>query len=231
MNTKLDDEGGYVPSEHQVRTLELVRERLAERFDVSEIESRVRWQHREDESAGIPALGTDVWFSVTVGPLAVFVRSPNVFQKPVEGEIVVSFRKSASPPDASPFALVEEGKTQDLLARLGFSGFHPQIAWNVDQGVDATVDAIVRTIDALAAAPLRFVRPADLLPGTHWSAAEGGILWAESLKNLGRDPSTKSGDRLLLQAVDSGVRELVDARTLEGVRAWRLANGFKDIES
>jgi hypothetical protein len=231
MNDKIPDEGGYVPSPAQVRTLELARDRLAERFEVSEMRSHVRWQHWEDESVGIPALGTDVWFSVNVGPLVVFVKTPNVFQKPVDGELAASLQSSAPLSAASPFALVEDDETKQLLARLGFGAIDRQATWNVEHGTDAIADAIVRTIDALAAAPLRFVRPDDLLPGTNWSIAENGVLWATSLKNLGEDPSRRDEDRLLLQVNGGPMRLVIDARTLVGARAWRLANGFKDIES
>lgn len=157
------------PTEQQLRILERVQARLAERWTSSPVKRDVHHRHWEDEELGILPIGASAAFTVSLASFTVWIGTPFPWEADATAAIEVRFPTYGSGRNEPAWALLEDGPTRRALADLGFRGSLRRASWLVAGSSESgIIDAIVQTITRLAELPVRILRPDDLPPNTPW---------------------------------------------------------------
>ncbi|NVB81556.1 MAG: hypothetical protein HOV81_24390 [Kofleriaceae bacterium] len=158
-----------VPDEGQLRILEQVRARLAQRWPTTEVNHERHFQNREDESLDIPPLGESAWLSVTLPMLQLTISTPMPWENGPTTRLRMSFNSYDGGHQGEPWALLLDSKARSRLADAGVEPGKQGRTWSLSDGTELEIaDTIVDAVARLAAVPLRVLRRADLPPDVDW---------------------------------------------------------------
>ncbi len=162
------------PTDAQLHVLTLVHEGLPAKLQRSALEVANEFRHWEDEYPS----GAYASFQVQLDAFDVFVGTP--FSWEGRSDVIVVRFATYSSGDAGentpPWAVHEDGATQQRLQALGCKRWGGSHSWQVMFAVDTTdpseiARAVATTIEHLAEIRFRVLRPADLDSPPNWPQA------------------------------------------------------------